>query len=227
MPTIKFLCEEHLKGVVAEPYKASTALPKWYKDLQGNIPHEPGNFPVGTAKKCIPLLDAMGAGYIIPIPIQVHVLANAPQEIEINWSPNADYTLISGHSQQQAPGLTQNEIMKWHNPWSIRTPAGYSCLFVAPINNPDMPFECFTGVVDTDTYHNRINFPFQWLKYPFDKVLDQGYPMVQVVPFKRQEWGMEVKALTKAQSAEVAKSAKRVGAKKNQYKSEAHHKKEW
>jgi hypothetical protein len=45
------------------------------------------------------------------------------------------------------------------NPWKIKTPKGYSCLFVSPLNNSDDRFSIISGIVDTDTFPNEINFP--------------------------------------------------------------------
>ena len=49
---------------------------------------------------------------------------------------------------------------KFINKWLIKTPPGYSCLFVKPLNHFETRFEIISGVVDTDTYINTINFPF-------------------------------------------------------------------
>ena len=53
--------------------------------------------------------------------------------------------------------LTIHKIM---NPWIIKTPPGYSCLFVPPLNNTDDRFSIISGIVDTDKFENEINFPF-------------------------------------------------------------------
>lgn len=49
---------------------------------------------------------------------------------------------------------------KFTNKWLIKTPPGYSCLFIKPMNRLEPRFDIIPGVVDTDTYVNVINFPF-------------------------------------------------------------------
>ena len=77
---------------------------------------------------------------------------------------------------------------KFHNKWLIKTPPGYSCLFIQPLNRREERFEAISGVVDTDTYINVINFPFHWKKWNQQTLLKKGEPMIQVIPFKRESW---------------------------------------
>ena len=49
---------------------------------------------------------------------------------------------------------------KFGNKWLIKTPPGYSCLFIHPMNRVENRFKLIEGIVDTDTYVNTINFPF-------------------------------------------------------------------
>ena len=80
---------------------------------------------------------------------------------------------------------------KFKNEWITVTPPGYSCLFIAPLNRKEDRFELLSGVVDTDTYNNTINFPFLNKKWNQRTLIKQGEPMVQVIPFKRDDWKME------------------------------------
>jgi hypothetical protein len=68
-------------------------------------------------------------------------------------------------------------------------------LFSATLNNRDDRFEIISGIVDTDTYDRQINFPFilNNAKYPeLDTIINKGTPIVQVIPFKRDEWKMKI-----------------------------------
>jgi hypothetical protein len=83
------------------------------------------------------------------------------------------------------------------NPWTIRTPKGYSCLITHPINQSDDTIEFVTAVVDTDVFEAKINFPFLWKrpydKEPYSEIIPAGSSTVQVIPFKREEYKMEVR----------------------------------
>ena len=75
------------------------------------------------------------------------------------------------------------------NKWLIKTPPGYSCLFIKPMNRLEPRFDVIPGIVDTDTYINLINFPFL-VKEKKQFLVKKGEPMVQVIPFKRESWKM-------------------------------------
>jgi hypothetical protein len=81
------------------------------------------------------------------------------------------------------------------NPWIIKTPPGYSCLFLPPMNNTDDRFSILPGIVDTDSFPLEINFPIvlNGDKYPVLKTtIKKGNHYVQVIPFKREKWKMKI-----------------------------------
>jgi hypothetical protein len=108
------------------------------------------------------------------------------------------YEPISFHPHIQAPELPgkngKHETLyypKWMNPWSIKTPKGYSVLFTQPMHR-ESPFTILEGVVDTDTYNAPVNFPFVLNDWGFEGLIPAGTPMAQVIPFKRDSWQMEI-----------------------------------
>jgi hypothetical protein len=48
------------------------------------------------------------------------------------------------------------------------------------------------GVVDTDTYNAPVNFPFVLKNVNFEGLIPAGTPIAQVIPFKREEWKMQI-----------------------------------
>jgi len=94
--------------------------------------------------------------------------------------------------------VRENEYLqpfKYLNPWTIKTPKNYSCLFTNPFNRDDDGIRLIDGIVDTDTYHQPVNFPFiiNGDKYPeFNDVIKKGTPYVQIIPFKREAWKMKI-----------------------------------
>lgn len=73
---------------------------------------------------------------------------------------------------------------KFMNKWLIKTPPGYSCLFIKPMNRIEERFDIIPGIVDTDKYINTINFPFILRKRDKQFLIKKGEPMVQVIPLK-------------------------------------------
>jgi hypothetical protein len=109
------------------------------------------------------------------------------------------------HYQHQLEGssfLKKNKnfsVLKILNPWVIKTPPGYSCLFVPLLNNADDRFEIISGIVDTDKWNLEVNFPFviNGDKYEtLTTTIKRGTPFVQVIPFKRDSWKMKLKTRT-------------------------------
>lgn len=175
---------------VAEEYRPRAAIhfiPEWYKKIEPSFPKNKTPESLPSIKKCIPVLDAMTAGYIIVSPCDVYVSMKEGEPTFRSTIPN----LISFHPRKQAythPQANDFQFPKWKNPWGIKTPKGYSCLFVPPLHNPNNQFQVLEGIVDTDRYVAPVNFPFV-VKNPTEEFLiPAGTPIVQVIPFKREKW---------------------------------------
>lgn len=179
---------------IEQPKPASQYIPNWYKKLESYINGEKKpdgeGFAQTTIKKCIPVFDAITAGYIITSPADVYVsIKNEEQYFE--WS---DFGLIKFHPIIQAPThplQNGNAYPKWMNPWSIKTPPGYSTLFVQPFHRESI-FTILPGVVDTDTYTAPVNFPMVINDVNFEGLIPKGTPIAQVIPFKRDSFKMKI-----------------------------------
>lgn len=183
----------NISDLIIEPPKpASKHIPDWYKQLSAfeggeKKPDGLGN-TTATIKKCIPVLDALTAGYIITTPVDFFVT----QRDGIPWYEWPTGDAITFHPVHQAlnhPLDIGSPYPKFSSPWGIKTPIGYSVLFTAPFHRESV-FKVLDGIVDTDTYFNPVNFPFQLLDSKFEGLIPQGTPMVQVIPFKRESWKM-------------------------------------
>jgi len=184
------------------PKPATSFIPQWYKDLQTRIPIEKRPDSKVTIKKCIPVLDAMTAGYIIVTSCDVYIKIEDGQPVYQN-----PLGIIEFHPMKQAhtaPFVNGYPFPKWINPWAIKTPKGYSTLFIAPLHNPNPWFEILPGIVDTDTYTASVNFPFV-LKDPTKEVLiPAGTPIAQVIPIKRSSWVSDVVKTVPTEPSAVA-----------------------
>jgi hypothetical protein len=176
------------------PKPASKLVPDWYKNTNSYINNErkpSGNGTTSaTIKKCIPVFDAITAGYIIESPADVFVSIKDGNQ----WFEWANFGLINFHPVEQAPEhplKTPYPYPKWNNPWSITTPKGYSTLFVQPFHRESV-FTILPGIVDTDQYTPPINFPFVINNLLFEGLIPKGTPIAQVIPFKRDTWSMEI-----------------------------------
>ncbi|MGJ7038483.1 hypothetical protein J2Y63_001738 [Shinella sp. BE166] len=186
-PRLTFLCRKEDEGVIPAPVRAKTALPDWFRKLPAidETQVSPTNSGI-TVKRCMPFLDAMAAGWVIGLAASVRMeISDGGKTVDCGW--DFDRTLVSNHASHQVAGNPREPLppCKFHNYWTIRTPPGWSCLFVPPLNRPNGVFEIVAGVVDTDTYQSEIHFPFFAIGEDGLHMLERGTPIVQVIPFRR------------------------------------------
>ena len=208
---IKFIAnKDYIKENIDHPKTAKLNIPDWYKELEHSVNNK-------TVKGCMPFLDTLSMGYILTIPADYYIEHNTYNKNiqkkdtgsmtsyrefnsfsdKLNLAKNKpDFHPIEQLGGGKCPMVQKNKNLSIHkliNPWIIKTPPGYSCLFVPPLNNSDDRFSIIPGVVDTDTFPNQINFPMivNGDKYPVLKsTIKRGTPYVQVIPFKREKWKM-------------------------------------
>ena len=222
-------------------------IPEWYKKLEHTVLNK-------TVKGCIPFLDTLTSGYLLKMPQDFYIRHNVDNQNEKEEKFKDSFQTFGLHDMQHlllaksinlnsgvdihpikqvegSPLIEKNKNLPFYkilNPWKIKTPRGYSCLFVPPLNNSDDRFSIIPGIVDTDTYPNEINFPMviNGDKYPVLKdIIKKGTPYVQIIPFKRESWKM---IITSRKQKEIQNSKLFYGLKLlNIYKNKYWKKKSW
>lgn len=206
--------EKFLNSVEKEslPQPIKVNIPDWFKKLEHSLEKM-------TVKGCIPFLETLTTGYLLKTPQDLRLKHNCLNDegkrdsifqyahgqhkylVEDNINLNSDRP--EAHPTLQVEGsrfveLNKNyPLYKFLNPWQIKTPPGYSCLFVPPLNNTDDRFFIVSGIVHTDTWTGDINFPFcvNGDKYEeLDTLIKADTPYVQIIPFKRDNWKMKIKS---------------------------------
>jgi hypothetical protein len=201
-----------LKQDLPTPIKIN--IPDWFKKLNHSIENR-------TIKGCMPFLDTLTFGYSLYIPVDLKIQHNVTvkdkegnikkdtlfgcalgknaydEGININYN-GINQSIHSIKQVEGSPFIDKNKklpFLKILNPWKIKTPPGYSCLFLPPMNNTDDRFSIIPGIVDTDSFDSEINFPIiiNGDKYEsLDTVIKKGTPYVQIIPFKRDNWKMKI-----------------------------------
>ena len=223
--TIRFLCAPQDEGVIAPPVPAKGYLPDWFRKLPAVNEDQLSKTDTGlTVKRCMPFLDAMTTGWIIPLAATVRLeISDNGATVEAGW--DFDRTMVSNHGAHQVKGNPwgNRPPRKFHNYWTIVTPPGWSCLFVNPMNRPNGLFDVISGVVDTDTYRSTIHFPFFATGPDGLHVIERGSPMVQVIPFRRDaaEIGAEIRAETKAEADDRVRTLRQTQAATGWYRTVA------
>ena len=185
---IEFVCDPKDHGVIAEPVPAKSFMPDWFKRLPAiDATHLHTQNNGLTVKRCMPFLDAMTTGWVLPLAATVRLeIKDNGATVDAGWE--IDHVMVSNHGLHQMAGNPKGKRppCKFHNYWTIKTPPGWSCLFVAPLNRPSSVVEIVAGIVDTDSYQSLINFPFFATAEDGMYILERGTPLVQVVPFHRK-----------------------------------------
>jgi len=214
---IEFIAHEDYFALKEDyPIPMKLNIPEWYKKLEHRLGYM-------TAKGCMPFLDSLTCGYLLKMPQDFYIRHNVNNKNEkgeefkdsfqtfglYKWNSLLQDKLLNLNSQNDvhptmqlegSPLIEKNKNLPFYkilNPWKIKTPKGYSCLFVSPLNNSDDRFSIVSGIVDTDGFENEINFPIviNGDKYPIlETTIQKGTPYVQIIPFKRENWKMKLKS---------------------------------
>jgi len=189
-PLIEFHCPAHLLEHLPHPLPAARCVPEWVRQMPTQVQ---SSQQTPTVKNCMPFLEAMTFGYVIPLPTDMTFTMDAGNlRVDI---AGLDAPLVDVHSGDQLAGAPYSgtPVVKFRTPWLIRTPPGYSTLVLPPLNRFEMPFLPLAGVVETDTYYRQIAFPTLCTMTPGQQVkLTKGMPLVQVVPVPREAWSSQV-----------------------------------
>jgi hypothetical protein len=176
---------QHPEFEISKPIPASRMVPGWYRTMPGV------KDGTETLKKCIPVLDALTSGYIFTLTADVWY-NNESKEIISNSALKINSDHLSVQTENVVlPDEFDPQPHKWINYWHIKTPKGYSTLFIHPLDREDLPFKSFTGIVDTDKHPLVINFPF-FMRKDFDGKIPAGTPIIQAIPFKRDSWDSKI-----------------------------------
>lgn len=218
MPDITFSIHKDLiEEKEIHPIPAKQNIPDWYKKIEKFKNQNPLDT---TIKACVPVLDSITAGYLLPLPQDMMCQINFWNEslkkiVNLIHFGNKNQFLgeacVRGYNLQNDAAEHKNEqvggeksfyaqknfggtIPKIINPFMIKTPPGYSCLFIPPMHRENDEFKILPAIVDTDSFKDKINFPFVFnlgKKGSLNKLYKIGTPYVQVIPFKRDDWKMK------------------------------------
>jgi hypothetical protein len=193
---LEFICgKEDMLSLLERPYPAIQNTPEWFKHCEryvnGIKDIDSFSDPNSTIKKCMPVVDMIGTGYHIPLYSDVWLENAGEDNLSFKWSWDT-LEIVSIQKPEQytkypIPFGYYNTVFKWINPWTVKTPPGWSCLFVHPQHHEELPFRSLSALVDTDKHPIPVHLPF-FLRKGFDGLIPKGTPMIQIIPFKREHF---------------------------------------
>lgn len=211
MNTIEFI--QYGENIHPElyPIPAKKLVPEWYKNLTSYIGDKnitstaeffvKNSLPTlvpKTIKSCVPVQDYICGGYIIRTTTDLFFSQQEKVNNETSWlwsSSEENLLKCSPHSFSQFPlqiNKKNNTYIKLTHNIGVKTSSGYSCIFYQPEFFFENRFKLLPGIVDTDKYHNPINFPGLITTEEKNFKIDAGTPLMVVFPFKREEWAFKV-----------------------------------
>jgi hypothetical protein len=207
---IEFLCSPEDYGVIPAPFPSGKEIPNWFKALPPKI--APG-FRQSTIKRCMPFLDSMLAGYIIPLAADIHFKTNSDCS-HITWKYEFSKIMVESHNKEQISSTkSPNPVdpkppIKFMNYWMIKVPKDYSLLFVQPLNRPESRFTLFSGIVDAPyAQYEYVNFPGVFNTPDFDDIIPAGTPLMQVIPIKKKNL-LSLKAIRAMNAEDIENNRK-------------------
>lgn len=181
-------------GIVSgPPVPASNTVPIWYKKLGKFMGSDKFILRNGRAntglKKCVPFLDATIAGYVIKLhcDLMVEIIDD---RLVLNWSSAVspvslrDFEYASQLPEIKGYGLF---TQAWEMPYGFKVPKGYSVLVTQPMNQLNLPTFITSGIIDADTILGPGGIPFA-IEKGFEGTIPEGTPIIQLFPFKREDW---------------------------------------
>jgi hypothetical protein len=190
---IKFVAiTKYDSEVCMKPTPAINYLPDWWRSGTPYIKNEENptgkkliidNFESNASfKKCTPMLDLLGAGYIVPLWSDVFI-EEFDNGVGIKWRVTKQ--VFDDHANQDVavPEGYHKNGFKFLNRWIPQLPKGYSALIIPPVGYPNGIFRPIPAIVDYDSTPHPL-FPPGFIKEGFNGILEKGTPMFQIIPFK-------------------------------------------
>ena len=202
MPTIDFTTfnEETLRNF--KPVLAKSVMPSWWKKMK--IFQSIRGRRIQTIRACPAMHDWTKSGWYLLANRDMEILCGSERDFtstkfatkdpsgkkyESPTHPSDQFDNAFDYIEDGEFGQVK-DAFKMRNAWNIITPPGYSCFYLDPFLFQNNHFATWQGVIDTDDFNvNQDNS--QIIFYPkvdYSFVIPEGTPLVQIIPFKREEW---------------------------------------
>jgi hypothetical protein len=206
---IEFFCEDSHVSEYWPPVPAKDCIPEEYANLPaGKEKYQIKEEPIHNIKGCLPAMDFMSAGYIIFNSYELELDTKFKQFREDLNLKTARTITESEHEsniharkalaiyyENACPVINEQKkqrvYFKVKTSWAVRTPPGYSCLVMQPFYLNEKRFTIMPAIIDTDTYHLPIPIT-GYLNIKENTRIRPGTPLVQIIPFKRDDWNMSI-----------------------------------
>jgi hypothetical protein len=190
---VTFRCPPELLDRLPRPVPAGEGLPAWLRAMPAMAEALELGGEIRTLKHCPPFIDAMRAGFLVPLATDITVENGVfawDWDLPVTALGRTTRAPLSFHHPEQAIGSPLHDpervILKFNNFWTMAPEPGWSLLATHPVNREDLPFRTLTGLVDADAFDGLIQFPARWIDDRFSGTLARGTPIAQCIPIRRE-----------------------------------------
>lgn len=171
---------------------AGSDIPDWYKNSESYFGSKNDKKFLEkrmTIKKCIPVFDYLNTGLNLYLPFSIFVNGRYPERTITTNSNYGGLCGIGDHRIEQVQNFPLSSLYdpqprKIEFPYVIKTPKGYSSIYVQPSNQYYDSWLFPRALVNTDNYDNQVNFPF-FLKKDFEGTIPAGTHFMSIFFIKR------------------------------------------
>ena len=213
-----------------EPKPGKRQVPKWFSSAnkywkeEGKeevLRHQWGSEILGF-KSCPALLDIFLSGYYLTTPCDIMFYRDPENNLLLaKTEPGYEKFIDSRVPMEgfEVPYGYEAQHFHWYPNWGVKLEKGYSAIFMSPMNRYDLPFITTAGIIDSDMLEIPGLTPF-FLRKDFSGLLPAGTPYVQIFPFKREDWIMELDYKEEQEMNEIKNKAAKIlrTAENGQYK---------
>lgn len=190
-----------------KPKPMGKFIPQWWKEM----PTMPRFNGWQTAKACPSFTDWFSQGYVIPMWADTLLKYNKKEETwavetsdQFVWEIHGDQQFVD-FKKPSLYGIPGDFIFKAICPWKAITPKGHSVMQLPLFFHFNKEYSLIPGIIDTDIYH-QINQQVVCHTDGQEIFIPKGEPFAHYVPFKRQKYGIDVRAKTEADRKTFAKN---------------------
>jgi hypothetical protein len=189
---------EYVPAYAPHPEPSSANIPSWWRK-QGIYQNNEKQLVNGqyneTVKKCPGIQDVLFSGYMLKTPCDIFIDTTGDKIVfEVNEFHKQSFSMHP-NAQISEWDFDRDEFMsdafRIHPMWVVKTQPGYSTLFIQPPYHENLPFRMITAIVDTDMYPSDGAFSMLFKK-GFKGVIEKGTPLIQCIPYKREEWKADI-----------------------------------
>jgi hypothetical protein len=136
--------------------------------------------PEKFAYRCLPLVMANQAGWVV----------TCPRSFSVNWNGKADIhssTLTymdGGPPSNQIKSHFGMGVITFSLPWLFRTDAGYGLWARGPTNTPKENVQALDGIIETDWAPYTFTMNWKITKPKTDVFFRQGEPIAHLMPIQ-------------------------------------------